>query len=203
MSTMKVYIASSREIGERCKTYAKENMPEGYSLTNIIDECNIFISIMYDTLVSKSFLNNRRCYNFHPGILPYYRGSGAFSWAIINDEKLTGITLHEIDEGIDTGPIISIKDFEIAKNSTAFDLFIKGMECIFELFVEKFECILKNNYTIQKSTETKLPLYTKKNMDQLKDITKFVRALTFPNKEGVYYYIDNGKKIYLEPFKRY
>ena len=203
MCLKKVYIASSRDIGDRCLSYAEDNMPEGYVLTNVMNDCDIFISVMYDTLLKKSFLQGRKCYNFHPGILPYYRGSGAFSWSIINEESKTGITLHEIDEDIDTGPIICIKDFEISDNATAYDLFLKGMECIYDMFVEKFETILKGDYNSQKLPKLKSSLYTRKKMDQTKDITKLVRALTFPNKEGLYYYTSDGRKIYLESFKEY
>ena len=41
----------------------------------------------------------------HGGILPEYRGGDAMQWAIINGERETGVTLHYIDEGVDTGPI--------------------------------------------------------------------------------------------------
>lgn len=203
MSLKKVYIASSREIGKKCLKYAEFNMPNGFTLCNIMEDCDIFISVMYDTLLKESFLKNRKCYNFHPGILPYYRGSGSFSWSIINEEKTTGITLHEIDKDIDTGPIICVKDFPIKENDTAYDLFSKGMDCIYELFVENFKAILTGDYYPQKFPKIKSSLYTRKRMDDLKDITKLVRALTFPNKEGIYYYTSDGRKIYLEPFKQY
>jgi len=44
--------------------------------------------------------------NFHPSLLPKYRGGSAMNWAIIAGEKETGVTIHQIDEGVDTGPII-------------------------------------------------------------------------------------------------
>jgi len=44
--------------------------------------------------------------NFHPSLLPKYRGGSAMNWAIINGETETGITIHQIDEGVDSGPII-------------------------------------------------------------------------------------------------
>jgi methionyl-tRNA formyltransferase len=44
--------------------------------------------------------------NYHPSLLPKYRGGSAINWAIINGEKETGVSIHFIDEGVDTGPII-------------------------------------------------------------------------------------------------
>ena len=46
--------------------------------------------------------------NYH-----YYRGRNILNWALINDEKEFGITVHFVDEGIDTGDLILQKTFEI------------------------------------------------------------------------------------------
>ena len=51
--------------------------------------------------------------NCHAGKLPDYRGRNILNWALINDEKEFGITVHFIDEGIDTGDIILQESFEI------------------------------------------------------------------------------------------
>jgi methionyl-tRNA formyltransferase len=199
----KVCIASSRPIGDRCLRYAEANMPEGFTLCSIMDDCDIFISVMYDTLLTEKFIKGRKCFNFHPGILPCYRGAGAFTWSLINEELMSGITLHEIDKDIDTGPIIAIRDFIIEESSTAYDLFLKGMDCMYELFVDNFESLLNGTYHSQKFPKMQSSLYTRKMMDDKKDITNLVRAFTFPNKEGLYYYTSDGRKIYLEPFKEY
>jgi len=53
------------------------------------------------------------CVNLHGGILPEYRGGHVMQWAIINGETETGVTLHYIDESIDTGPIIAKLKFPI------------------------------------------------------------------------------------------
>ncbi len=55
----------------------------------------------------------RGCVNVHGGLLPEYRGGHVLQWAIINGEKETGVTLHYLDEGVDTGPIIGQARFPI------------------------------------------------------------------------------------------
>ena len=177
-------------------------MVSGFELCNTMEECDIFISVMYDTLLKEDFIKERRCYNFHPGVLPYYRGAGAFTWAILNKEKTTGITLHEIDKDIDTGPIISVQEYAISPNSTAYDLFERGMEVIFEMFVQYWRSILEEAYTPQKLPKLPSSLYTRKMLDDKKDITDLVRGFTFHEKEGLYYYTSDGRKIFLEPYNK-
>ena len=63
--------------------------------------------------------------NLHPSLLPNFRGRAPLNWAIIEGEKLTGITAHFVDEGIDTGPIISQIKIEINKNDYIGDVLNK------------------------------------------------------------------------------
>jgi methionyl-tRNA formyltransferase len=56
--------------------------------------------------------------NVHPSLLPRYRGRANIAWAIINGETKTGVTVHYIDEKIDTGPIVVQKEVEIRFEDT-------------------------------------------------------------------------------------
>jgi methionyl-tRNA formyltransferase len=51
--------------------------------------------------------------NCHAGKLPFYRGRNVLNWALINDEKEFGITVHYIDDGVDTGDIIMQSSYPI------------------------------------------------------------------------------------------
>ena len=51
--------------------------------------------------------------NCHAGALPFYRGRNCLNWVLINDEKSFGITVHYVDEKIDTGDIILQEHYEI------------------------------------------------------------------------------------------
>ena len=57
--------------------------------------------------------------NVHGGLLPEYRGGHVMQWALINGERETGVTLHYMDAGIDTGPIIAQQRFPIAATDDA------------------------------------------------------------------------------------
>src|SRR5713226_7770003 len=58
------------------------------------------------------------CINVHPSLLPHYRGPEPFYWVLANLEKTTGVTIHHVDEGIDTGDIILQRELEIRPNET-------------------------------------------------------------------------------------
>ncbi len=56
--------------------------------------------------------------NYHPSLLPKYRGGSAINWAIIKGERETGVTIHFIDEGVDTGPILLQEKVDITPDDT-------------------------------------------------------------------------------------
>lgn len=64
--------------------------------------------------------------NLHFGELPWYRGSGTASHAILNGDVTFGMTLHRINEGVDTGPIYRIERFPIEQNARASDIIRQG-----------------------------------------------------------------------------
>jgi len=60
--------------------------------------------------------------NIHASLLPKYRGSAPIQWAIINNEKKTGLTTMFMDEGLDTGPILIQQEVDILEGETAGQL---------------------------------------------------------------------------------
>ena len=80
----------------------------GYDFIKKI-EVDIIVSINYLFLIEKDIIQHSKqlTFNIHGSLLPKYRGRSPHVWAIINNEKVTGITAHVIDEGCDTGDIIS------------------------------------------------------------------------------------------------
>lgn len=78
--------------------------------------------------------------NVHPSLLPNYRGANPYSHVIINDEKQTGVTLHFMDEGFDTGDIIVQKPINISPRETMGTLFnrlnILGLELLVKVLAD-------------------------------------------------------------------
>ena len=69
---------------------------------------DLAVSVFYDRILPDWFI--RRCgriLNIHNGPLPRYRGVSPINWALKNEERLHGVTIHEITPGIDDGPIVA------------------------------------------------------------------------------------------------
>lgn len=79
-------------------------------------KCDIFVSMSFNQILKKNFIEfpPLKTINCHAGKLPFYRGRNILNWALINDEKEFGITVHYVDEGIDTGDIILQKTYLIS-----------------------------------------------------------------------------------------
>ena len=210
MPDLKVCIASSREeeIGRRCREWAAQNLPQGFALTSDPDESDVFISVLYGKLVSEEFINRpgRRCYNFHPGILPQYRGAGAFSWCILNGDRVWGVTLHELDVDIDTGPIIGMLTGRIESSDSAETLFRKGMDAIYQMFTDNFGLLLSGRYHAvpQEDAAGRFPAagsiprtYYRKALREAADLTRYARAFHFEGEEQAFWRDRNGVKHYL------
>ena len=91
-------------------------------------KCNFLISMSYDQIfgqkLNKFFKD--AIINCHAGNLPFYRGRNILNWALINDEKKFGITVHFIDKKIDTGTIVNVENGKpIVKTGSGFIKLIK------------------------------------------------------------------------------
>ena len=65
--------------------------------------------------------------NYHPSLLPKYRGGSAINWAVISGERETGVTIHQIDEGVDTGPVILQEKVDISPDDTVKSLYFEKL----------------------------------------------------------------------------
>ena len=75
------------------------------------------------------------------------------------------MTLHKIDNGIDTGDIIAQKNFHIGINDTSRDVYFKFLENAFILFKENFAKILSNEYSSKKQPQVNSSYYSKGTLD--------------------------------------
>ena len=76
--------------------------------------CDLVVSVLYDKIIGPSLINGtRHIINCHPGRLPAYRGARPVNWALHNRDIQAGITIHVIDDGIDSGPILAEALFSI------------------------------------------------------------------------------------------
>jgi len=77
-----------------------------------------------------------RLVNLHNAPLPRYRGMRPINWALLNGESSHGVTIHEIDEGVDTGAIISQCTFPVLPEDEVIDLYLRAQRFGWQLFLE-------------------------------------------------------------------
>lgn len=102
------------------------------------------ISCRYNRIIKKRVIDSFRLgiVNTHGGILPEYRGVYSNMNALINGEKEYGVTLHYIDEGVDTGDIIAIKRVPIEPEQTGLELYRIGERLCYEVLEENIDALL-------------------------------------------------------------
>jgi len=114
-------------------------------IINKFDEfgCDIFVSISFNQIFKAKILNTTKhgIINCHAGKLPFYRGRNILNWALINDEKEMGITVHYVDEGIDTGDIILQRTYPITDDDNYKTLLEKSYTGCSELVLEALDLI--------------------------------------------------------------
>lgn len=150
--------------------YCKENNISYISantsdeVENIIKEINPVVGIIADfgLILTQNILNlfPKGVLNIHPSLLPKFRGPTPVQTAILNGQTQTGVTLFQLDEEIDHGPIISQEDFETPENFTSHDLLIALFKLGAKLIEDNLEDYINGDLlpTIQSETEA---TYTK------------------------------------------
>ena len=90
-------------------------------------EADIFVVAAFGQILPKSILDMPKygCINVHASLLPKYRGAAPIQWAVINGDKVTGVTIQQMDIGVDTGDIIVTKELVISEEETGGGLFDK------------------------------------------------------------------------------
>ena len=94
------------------------------------------------------------CLNVHASLLPRWRGASPIQAAILNGDQLTGATIMRMDEGIDTGPILSAKTVNIDPDDTAKTLSIKIALAGSELLLETLPDYLEGRLLPQMQSES-------------------------------------------------
>ena len=88
-------------------------------------------------------------FNLHAALLPQYRGAAPINWAIINGEKMSGVTTFMIDKDIDTGGIILRQECRIRPDETAGELHDELMQIGSELVLQTVEGLIQHNVELR------------------------------------------------------
>lgn len=108
-------------------------------------ECDYIVVAAYGQILPREILEHAPCINLHASILPKYRGASPIHQTLLNGDSKTGVTAMRMDEGLDTGDIIKIKEIDVGESEMAESLFERLTEAACELTIDVLENF--NSYT--------------------------------------------------------
>ena len=165
---------------------------------------DVIVSVNYLFLIESDIIQhpNKISFNIHGSLLPKYRGRTPHVWAIINNEKETGITAHKIDEGCDTGDIIDKIIIPIDIFDTGNDILKKYKKHYFKLVCSVISKYENNTPKLRKQNEKFATFFGKRTPSdgkinwnwQKERIYNWVRAQSHPY-PGAFTFFENNKII--------
>lgn len=124
--------------------WARENQIECFKPVStsetapLLENIDVLLTIGYGVLLPAELLSipHNGCLNLHFSLLPRWRGAAPVQRAIESGDSLTGVTVFQLDPGMDTGPIYSMKRFALDSDITSDELFqelaLLGIESVEE-----------------------------------------------------------------------
>ena len=124
---------------------------------------DVIVVAAYGQILPKRVLDLPKfgCVNIHGSLLPKYRGAAPIQQAVLNGDKVTGVTTMLMDVGLDTGDILLTKETEIGINETSAELFDRLSLMGGELIEETLDA-LENGTVEPKKQDEKLASHTSK-----------------------------------------
>lgn len=147
---------------------------------------DIIVVVAYGKILPEEILNIPRygCVNVHGSLLPKYRGAAPIQWAIINGEKITGITTMFMDKGMDTGDMLLKEEVEILDSDNLETLYNRLKEVGANLLIKTLDGIVDGTIIREKQAEegTIAPQITREmtKIDfnkSAREIVNFVRGI--------------------------
>lgn len=169
---------------------------------------DIGVSVLFAYILERKFIQlfPKGCINLHPAFLPYNRGRNANIWSIV-EGRPAGVTLHYIDDGIDTGDIIAQQEVPVDITDTGETLYRKLELAALDLFKMTWPLIRAGEAPRKPQDKSQGNTHEGKDVDQIdeikldhnyraRDLINILRARTFPPYAGAYFRHE-GKKIHL------
>lgn len=110
---------------------------------------DFLFSFSYSRILKGYILNQARCgaFNIHFARLPHYRGCLPIVYALANGDSLVGVTLHVMDEGIDTGDIVAQTLLPVEEGDTAYTVYFKCVAAGASLLDQTLPDLMSGTYT--------------------------------------------------------
>ena len=166
-------------------------------------KCDLFVTASYGKILPKEVLDLKMCINVHPSILPKYRGATPIQSALLNGDKVTGVTIMQTAVGMDDGDIILQKEVEILDEDDYNSLMPKLADVGAKLLLQALEEIENKTVKFTKQDDSKAT-FTKliQKEDALLDFNESAENLVnkvraYVENPTAYFYLgDDRIKVY-------
>lgn len=169
---------------------------------------DIGVSALFGYILKPDFLAlfSQGTINLHPSYLPYNRGCFPNVWSIV-DGTPAGVTIHYVDEGVDTGDIIAQRPVAVLPTDTGKSLYRKLERASLSLFEETWPEIEQGRANRQPQTKSEGSFHGSAHVEEIDhidldrtyragDLINILRARTFSPYNGAYFVVD-GKRVYM------
>jgi len=167
---------------------------------------DVFVVAAFGQILTKEILEMPKygCINIHASLLPMYRGAAPIQWVILNGEKEAGVTIMQMDEGLDTGDMLLSESIPLESDETGDSLHDKLSELGAGLIVKALKLLEEGN--LPRIRQPEGPLFyakmLKKEMGKLdfskdaEELERYIRGLySWPGAYTLY----NGKVLKILP----
>lgn len=169
---------------------------------------DIAVSVLFGYILRTEFIDlfPSGVINLHPSYLPYNRGEYPNVWSIVENTP-AGVTLHYIDEGVDTGDIIAQQLVPVDLVDTGVTLYGKLEKACVDIFRKNWPSIRSGNVARNPQDKQRGTYHRARDVESIdpidlerkysaKELIDLIRARTFPPFPGAYF-THNGRKVYL------
>ena len=166
-------------------------------------QLDVMVVAAYGLLLPKAVLESPRlgCLNVHASLLPRWRGAAPIQRAILSGDCETGVSIMQMDEGLDTGDVLAKKSCVIKARDTSADLHNRLSQLGADLLIEILNKLEKKGYVIAEKQDSARATYAPKiqkkeaELDWYKPAIELVRCVRAFNPTPVTFTYFNGQPI--------
>jgi methionyl-tRNA formyltransferase len=165
---------------------------------------DLFLVAGWYHMVPKSWRELAPAFGLHASLLPDYSGGAPLVWAMINGETKTGITLFQMDDGVDSGPIAGQKEELIWDNDTIASLYGRIEKSALELLHDTLPRLIDGTLKLRPQDDAKRRVMPQRSPDDGRIdwtqpavvVDRFIRAQTRPYPGAFSFYRDRKLHIW-------